>query len=269
MESVPEEWQGKIERIVSIGNGRTVAIADLDPDKKDLLRVLELNTDGQWIDYEPMIGISPAYEEYFGREWQENLPIPELKQPLYDINGEQFPLGYLGKIQISNNPILVERFWYSGVIAGVREIPEQKCVEFVVSFMSKTGDYQYVSFIFANYSQQVNFINSHIYTNVDSAMLIDGKYKSTDFIMTSSKINPRSIKPFAQYMLHNDVVGIQIAVGINASSKDSTEIAKLQWDRTQKLKDILKGNSSISNSLHIPPFMAWIFPESMQNILTY
>jgi hypothetical protein len=262
MAFIPAEWQGKIERVMTLDDGRTVAIADLNPNEADLQRVLQLDEAGQWMDYQPEIGVIPAYERYFGKEWHESLTIPEVINPVLDINGNQFPLGYLGKVA---RPEDAEKNYHfiSGVIMGTRVIPEQKCTEIVVGFPTSNGDYMAVSFVILNISESPNLINTLLGSHIDVDKLVDGEYGFDELVLQSSskKIldkNPISTKPFANFLANQAVIGTQLI------------FAPHDWedvDVKENLFDALQGKTAVYDGSYAIGFYMWAIPDSMQGML--
>ena len=102
--TVPPEWQGRIDHLETLEDGRTVAIANPeDPDQEARLRVLQLNDSGEWIAYEPHVIWSTISDE--GRENLYNGQLPELIDLTSvdrvhfnnDPANPEIPLGFVGR----------------------------------------------------------------------------------------------------------------------------------------------------------------------------
>lgn len=268
---IPSEWQGKIDHIETLPEGRTVAIAAADnPDEESLLRVLQLDVaTNEWIQYQPQIGISGNWIDKYGIEWQESLAIPELKIPLVDVNGDQFPLGYIGITRLGESETETQRVWMSGIIAGARILPEELCTQFVIAYPTATGDFQLMSYFILYPTSQPNMIGTHLGWLINSQKLDLDEYNyATLLVESESQIKiqkrPHNMAGFASYLLNPNLVGTQIAVGVNALPKAvNAPVSAPVW----QLVDILEGTQPVSNAAVSRSFYSWIIPKSMLPML--
>ena len=264
--SIPVEWKGKINRLDKLPDGRTVAIQKSEnPDQPSLLRVLQLDSNGEWISYVPQRAVDYAYNEsygYRGIEWLESLPIPEVSNPIRDINGEVVPMGAF-KIKLNED---TDDYYFSGIIGGIRENVEQKIIEWAIFLPTETGDYQVGTHYWANYPEQKWLYGTMLGWKIDGQKLKDEEYTFPELIQIADsgavlRKSPKLEQPVAQYFLSHNMVGTQIIVHYLTPQGDkyASEMAKL--------KDILDGNSNPKNGFSSPRFSGWMIPESMEDIL--
>ena len=137
--TVPPEWQGRIDHLETLEDGRTVAIANPDdPDQAARLRVLQLNNSGEWLAYEPHVIWSTLND--VGRENLYHGQLPELidltsVDRLHfnnDPANPEIPLGFVGRAYFDD----ARQAWtnlVSGVIVGFGGLNFSACSQPVMT----------------------------------------------------------------------------------------------------------------------------------------
>ncbi len=264
MATIPPEWQGKIDHIETLSDGRTVAIASpKDPQAEPLLRVMQLTDQGEWITYVPEIGINKMLignnPDDDSAEWLRTLTLPELTTPIIDAQGEKLPLGYLGSVPVNDS---LTAYVFSGIFGGSRYVEGHDLVEHAVFVPTTTGDYQLFATVLVNVPIAQSFYNIGLGRALDSQALQRGEYDAGRLFSTESSfvIHDKITKEtdLAQYMLHHYPVGTQYGLVLF----DHVTFAEVDYaEQIMDFRAIIEGQKSPQNGLLIPVAPMIIIPE--------
>ena len=276
MSKIPEQLRTNIDHIDKLPDGRTVAIQKSEnPDQPSLLRVLQLDSTGEWISYVPEISYTYDFpkndSEYHGTEWLKGLSVPELKNKMVDMNGNEIPLGYMGSMVMgSDADTTYTDYWINGIIGGARENPEETSTEFAVFFPTPQGDWHVQTFNFLN-AEVNNITNTYLAQQLDAKKLHQNNYKFSEFVRTTNakyvlKKEPKVQSQFATYLLNHDTTGTQIAFQI----RDHLKVGRKDYyTEAMNLIKIITGEESniYANTQFYAFIPSWMIPESMEDIL--
>jgi hypothetical protein len=143
MENLPAEWKDKIDRVETMTNmdgstTRVVAIEKLSDEDiaagktESRLRVLQWDEKAKgWVSYIPQVGwagYGPITSDghVYTSLWDEGLVLPDmetLKEPLKLADGNEVPMGYLGKVYMTEDKQGDYVAFAQGYILDVRKCP--------------------------------------------------------------------------------------------------------------------------------------------------
>ena len=272
MSKIPEQLRTNIDHIDKLPDGRTVAIQKSEnPDQPSLLRVLQLDSNGEWISYVPQIGTSYLYPDYdevnHGTEWLKTLQIPELKNKMVDMNGNEIPLGYMGSMVMGTDKSSVTYTDYliNGIVGGVRSNERTMEVEFALFLQNPTGDWYVKAFAFSNDPLARNYQYTCLAQQIDANKLRQNEYTFPEFIVTAkTKREPSKSIQFSKYLLNNNIIGTQIGIIIRDHLKMNDDD---YYTGSMNLVNMTRYESNINLDTLIPPIVGWMIPESMEDIL--
>ncbi len=237
--TLPVEWQGKIDHIETLDDGRTVAVEkSTDPNEPAVLRVLQLDPETkEWLDYVPTIGWagqgeweSPS-EGLLKSRWKEDelqvIGGDSLLPPLKLTDGTELPMGELGTIYFCNSDRNGYRFtFFQGYVLDVgftqSNSPNAPDVLTVYAGIPlKTGDWQiYVT----TYPDQPNAIANLFLLETLQASDLDGT-KDLGQVSLSGPRSTNTMHAMYTYLVDHggELVGQPIIMGIQFNPDDKND----------------------------------------------
>ncbi len=170
----PAEWANKIDHVETLADGRKVAIEKSTVEGKDPVKRVFQWDEGkkEWIAYIPVKSLfynQKSADLGYNPETVLSKEIPEVKIPLIDAKGNQYPLGFVGYYKYGDTKVMVA----SGVVVDIRQSSVQiNTIFWTLAIPLPNGDIQLAQFFAANGSpDKKSFWPYSVANKVDIATL--------------------------------------------------------------------------------------------------